>query len=183
MMFTSQRWRFATVVLITLAALAAASCSVEESLRPPRCTGGSGLISAQSVPTAQWLPCFNTLPDGWSYSTVRIDQGGTRVRLDSDRAGDNAAEMGFYESCDLGEAVSVPSSLDQAIQFDSIERLEGGYKAETFYLFEGGCVRWRFDFDSDAAASESIALRDSVQLLSRNDVNDDLRESFIDEDL
>lgn len=170
-------------LLCVVAAPTVAACSVEATLPPPGCNAGSGLIAAQSVPSAQLLPCLEDPPEGWSVATVSISQDGTVVRLDSDRAGEGAATLRFEDDCDIGVAVSVPSDLPPAERFDDIERLQPGFKASVFYRFEGGCVSWFFDFDDDASATESVALEDTLTLIDRQDVNDQLRETFIDEEL
>ena len=75
-------------LLVAVTALASASCSLDEALPHPDCVrGGSVPIVAQSVPEAELVPCLGPLPDGWSVATVHIDQRGSDVELDSDRAG------------------------------------------------------------------------------------------------
>lgn len=161
-----------------------ASCSVEQTLPPPHCEqAGSGLIVAQSVPDAELVPCVGPLPAGWEIDGVRIDDGGTRLRFDSDRAGDDAAVLHFTRTCDRGDAVTVPSDRAGAERFESIGRLVPGFRADRYYAFEGGCVRWRFDFDDGAPAGLSVELGSALVLLSRDDVNEILRETFIDEEL
>ena len=149
----------------------------------PRCDGGSTMLAAQSVPPASMSPCFERLPEGWSFTTITIDQSGTTVHLDSDRAGADAATLRFSEACDVGSAATVPSDLEGAERLDDIERLQPGFRARVFYRFEGGCVAWRFDFDNDASATESVALEGSLRLIARDELNASVRETFIDEEL
>jgi len=175
--------RLMLLARIGLAFAVVTGCAPRETMDPPRCENGSVLLAAQSVPTAEMIPCFSGLPEGWSFSTVQIDQDGTVVELDSDRAGSDAATLRFTERCDPSRAVSVPSDLEEADRFDDIERLEPGFRARTVYLFEGGCVSWRFDFDHDASATESVALEGSLMLLSRENLNANIRDTFIDVDL
>lgn len=164
--------------------LIAAACSLEQALPVPDCIdGGSGLIVAQSVPTAELVPCLGPLPDGWTVHGVTVDQDGSEVRLDSDRAGGNAARLHYRPTCDIGEAVSVPSDQEGAEAYEYIGRITSGFQADRIYLFEGGCVRWEFDFDSDASATLSIELQDRLELLSRASLNENIRETFIDEEL
>jgi hypothetical protein len=171
----------ATAVIILLATTA---CSVEEATPLPYCErDGSGLLAAQSVPTADLLPCFDSLPAGWEVNSVVIDQDHTQVVLDSDRAGMGAARLRFEDGCDLGPAVEVPSSQDGADQFEFIEQVEPGFQAQRYFVFPGGCAWWEFDFDDGASAALSIELGDQVTLLSRELVNQNIRETFIDEEL
>jgi len=141
------------------------------------------MLAAQSVPLASLSPCFERLPEGWNFTTITIDQSGTTVHLDSDRAGAGAATLRFSETCDVGSAAKVPSDLEGAERLDDIERLQPGFRARVYYRFDGGCVAWRFDFDNDASATESVALEGVLRLVDRDDLNASLRETFIDEEL
>ena len=57
---------------IALAVLAS-GCSIEETTSIPDCErGDSGILVAQSVPTADLVPCFTSLPTGWEPDIVKI---------------------------------------------------------------------------------------------------------------
>ena len=157
------------------------ACSIEDAQAAPDCIGGNNVdLGAQSVPTAQLVPCFDTLPAGWDVDNVRIDQDGTEVRFDSDRAGDDAAVFHYTASCDIGEAVSTLSEHDGADRFDHIEQVTPSFRAQRYYVFEGGCIWWEFDFDDDATAALSIELGERLRTGTRDDFNEIFRESFID---
>ena len=176
--------RAPAVVTLCLLLGSAGACAVEEVLPAPRCDdGGSALIVAQSVPSATQIPCLERLPDGWAVASVTVGETGTVVRLDSDRAGDTAATLRFDAECDVSRAVTAPSELDAATRYDQIDRLEPGFRASRYYVFPGGCVSWEFDFDNDASATESVAIGDTLSLISRQLFNDNLRETFIDEEI
>ena len=170
--------------LMAALALAASACSVEDVMEAPDCeSGGSYIIVAQSVPTADLVPCFNTLPAGWEITNVRIDQSGTAIRLDSDRAGSGAAQLRYVDDCDREGAVSVPSDQEGANRYELIESVEPDFRARRYYTFVGGCVEWDFDFSADASAALSIELGDALILLTRTEINDIIRENLIDEEL
>ncbi len=145
--------------------------------------GGTVNLAAQSVPSAQLVLCFDPLPAGWDVDNVRIDQDGTEVRFDSDRAGDDAAVFHYTATCDIGDAVSAPSEHDGADRFDHIERVDPGFRAQRYYVFEGGCMWWEFDFDEDATAALAIELGEHLTTITRDALNEMMRESFIDERL
>ncbi len=175
--------RLLRVILALAATLALSSCSVEETLQAPWCSGGSSLIAAQSVPTAQLLPCLEGLPDGWSLRSVSVTQSGTVVRLDSDRAGEGAATFRFTETCDTTGAASRPSRFEDRELFEATERIDPSFQARSYVRFDGGCVTWRFDFDRGASATESVALQASLNFVTRSEVNEGIRLGFIDEEL
>lgn len=175
----------------TLAVLAAAfaivgataGCSVSENLSMPDCReGGSVIIAAQSVPSAEFVPCLEPLPDGWMVESVAVTQEGTRVRFDSDRAGAGAAELRYDEECDVARAVSAPSDQPGTDRHDLVERVDPSYEGQVFYTFGGGCVWWTFEFDDDAPAALAIELGDRLVLVSRQEFVDDVRRTFVDEE-
>ncbi len=177
------RWRVSATILVATV-LFGTACAVEEHTSLPHCLeGGSGLIVAQSVPTGEYIPCLMQLPAGWEAGTVRVDQSGTEISFDSDRAGIEAARLNYEESCELGDAVSSPSDKDGAERFDRPERLLPGFRERWFYVFPGGCVWWTFDFDDGISSNLAVELSDQLELLSRVDVNTNIRDSFIDEEL
>lgn len=160
------------------------ACAIERGLPAPSCeTGDTVIHAAQSVPTAELVPCFEPLPAGWHVDTVRVDQDGTVVTFDSDRAGDEAAIFHFTETCEIGDAVSAPSEHDGTMRHDLIERVSPAFRAQRFYEFPGGCVRWEFDFDADATAALSVELGDRLRMGTRDELNDSIRENFVDEEV
>ena len=178
--------------IVVALALFTAGCSVEDSLDAPDCVrGGSAIIVAQSVPTADLIPCLGPLPTGWEVDTVKIDQDGTVIRLDSDRAGEGAAGLHYADTCDTGDAVPVPSGQDDADRFDNVETGEpgdsGSLRGQRYYVFSGGCVWWEFDFvgadDSVVLFSLSLELGNTLSLVTRDWLNESIRENFIDEEL
>ncbi len=171
--------------LVVIIVLGVTSCSVQEALRSPTCdeSSSSVLISAQSVPTAEFVVCFEPLPAGWEVTNVDIDQAGTFITFDSDRAGGAAARFRYEESCDTGEATETPTEFERTTRHEWIVGVEHGFQAHRYYRFEGGCVTWSFDFDADTPAAMAVELGNTLQLIDRDELNAGFRESFIDEDL
>lgn len=183
-MSLSARRQMRWLVLAAAFAVLASGCSIEETLPIPDCISGeSGLIVAQSVPTAEEIPCFEELPDGWERSTVTITEDGTVVGFDSDRAGTDAAVMRFTTTCAFVGAIQVPSDQADAHRFEFIERLTPGFRGSRHYVFTGGCVTWEFDFDDGAPTALALEIADRLTLISREALNANIRETFIDEEL
>ena len=171
-------------VSAVLLAFAVASCSVQEATPLPTCDrGDSALIAAQSVPSAEMLPCFTALPLGWEVDAVGITQDGTSVRFDSDRAGHHAATLDFHELCDPAGSAQQPSDQDGVERFVRTEQVTPGLRANIFFVFAGGCVTWKFDFNDKVPLSELTALEESLVLMPRSVVRDNVAESFIDREL
>ena len=178
--------RRCTSLLMAVAVFVGSACSVSETLRLPSCSSDSStvLISAQSVPTAAYVVCFDTIPTGWEVDEVNIGNNGTHVVFHSDRAGDSAAIFHYEAACDdLGDATPTPTDYDQTTRFEWIIDVDSGFRANRYYRFDGGCVTWQFDFDADAPAALSVELGNALQLFDRETVNADFRANFVDEDL
>jgi hypothetical protein len=172
------RWLVASLLLI---APVVAGCSVQQTLPPPSCEQeGSGLIVAQSVPSASQIPCLDDLPAGWTYDSIVINETHTVITLDSDRVGEGAAVLRLEERCDTSAAVPSPSDQPAAERFDEIERLQPGLRARQYYVFPGGCVWWTFDFDSGTSATAAVAVDDALNFVPRTEIDAAIRESFID---
>ena len=75
------------------------------------------------------------------------------------------------------------SEHDGADRYEYIEQVAPGFRSQRYYTFGGGCMWWEFDFDDDATAALSIELGDRLVIVTRDAVNESIRESFIDEDL
>lgn len=174
----------ALAVGAVLAVSAFTACSVEQTVTPPYCArSGSGLIVAQSVPTATQVPCLIEVPTGWTVATVRVNEHHSVITMDSDRAGAAAAVLRFEAACDVADATPAPSDLPPAERFDAIEQVSPSFRAERYYVFEGGCVYWTFAFDAGVSATESVAIGDTLFLFSREDLQQQLSETFIDEEI
>lgn len=170
-----QRWWLVAMLLVS------AGCSMDEVQGLPFCAGeGTALLAAQSVPTAEQIPCFDPLPAGWDANTVHVDQDGVTIHFDSDRAGGSAAVFRYRASCDHDGAVNTPSEFDDAERFDLVLSLRPRFVAERYYAVPGGCFWWRFDFDPGARAALSIELGDRVSLVARRDLNEQIRDTFMD---
>jgi hypothetical protein len=171
-------------VVAVVAVALPSGCAVEEALPEPSCAaGGTVILAAQSVPTAELVPCFDSLPAGWNVASVTIDQDGTVVGFDSDRAGDGAASFRYESSCEREGAVRAPSEFEQAERYELVERVTPSLRARRFYPFDGGCAWWAFDFDDGAPAALAVELGDRLDLVPRDELNRSIRDTFIDEEV
>jgi hypothetical protein len=118
-------------------------------------TSDAMILMAQSVPSATSLPCVATLPAGWKQGGMRIERGQSIFWLDSDRAGTNAvtATLRPRRECSVTNASEVPSDVPGMRRFERPEQLPPTLRATRTYLFPGGCVTYRFAFDSAETAS------------------------------
>jgi hypothetical protein len=115
--------------------------------------------------------------------STSIDEDGTLIRFDSDRAGSGAAVFHFVDRCDVGAAVDVPSEYRGADQLELIEGVVPAFRGRRFHVFPGGCMWWEFAFREGAGSALSIELGDRLRMVSRDELNESIRSSFIDEEV
>ena len=150
---------------------------------PPLCQAGEHgagdgvVLMAQSVPTATYVPCIGqALPLGWTFHHLDARNGGATFSLDSDRDGMEAVTVRLAESCDTAGSTEIASDRPGMRRLERIERLSPGYAGERFYLFEGGCLTFRFRLGGDSPG-EALALASSVvDVVSREDLAAQVRE-------
>jgi membrane-associated phospholipid phosphatase/tRNA A-37 threonylcarbamoyl transferase component Bud32 len=116
--------------------------------RRPDCeaTTDPVILLTQAVPSASIVPCVDALPAGWSFSAMDVVDGRGRLFLDSDRAGFHAVDVTLTKSCDVSGATEVPSDEPGARRYERIVLRQDRYAGSRYYVFEGGCVTYAFDF-------------------------------------
>ena len=120
--------------------------------RPPECgrfQGEALFLEAQSVPSASLVPCLNALPLGWTFGSLYVRNGSSVLSLNSDRAGLDAVRVTLRARCNTSGADEVPSDEPGARRSERIESLSPGYSGSRYYVFDGGCVVYRFSFSDD----------------------------------
>ena len=147
--------------LAVAAAVAAGTVVVSGCVASPyqrvSCTSHSRqsifVLVAQAVPSATLMPCTNPLPGGWSVGGFEVRSGLARIWLDSDRAGNRAAEARLTSSCDVAAATRLPSTTRG---WPAVQRYEAPAAQQPpgtvrYYLFTGGCVTYRLAFTRQTA--------------------------------
>jgi hypothetical protein len=99
------------------------------------------LLMAQSVPTAELVPCVEILPAGWTLGDTLVGNGRSRFTLTSDRGGVLVTELTAW--CDLAGAVVLTSERPGARRYLRVERTAAGVAMTRAYTFPGGCVTQR----------------------------------------
>jgi hypothetical protein len=136
---------------------------------PPECGSNTALIlSAQAVPTATKLPCIAALPSGWSFADAQMHSGEAILWLHSDRAGDRAVEVRLTGSCSLTGAVQVPSEEVGARRFERPRSLDPGLSGDRLYVFDGGCVRYRYELDPGTPSTLLFDVDEALGFESRD---------------
>jgi hypothetical protein len=174
-----RRRRLVAASLIALfAGSGIAACASAPTLARPDC--GTKQLStltlmAQSVHTTSMVPCLRTTPAGWSFKELEVRQNRSRMTLASDRAGDHALEVTLTRSCDTAGAVQIPSDEPQTERYESVDRVSPDYVGTRLYVFNGGCVTYQFQLETDRP---SVLLNEATLMVgfaTRTELRDGLR--------
>ena len=135
-------------VLAAVAVALLAACGptqVQQEFQKPTCqpSGVLGLM-AQAVPTSRFLPCIAQFPAGWSFEANDIESSRASFWMNSDRAGFKALEVTLTRTCrPTGEPLPSDTVGTRLFAADGKGKR---YVGARYYLFQGGCIVYRFDF-------------------------------------
>jgi hypothetical protein len=166
---------------LLLAALAVVPACGSTNQTMPSCTPGNRLgILAQAVPSAEYLPCIATMPAGWNFGRLDVEDGDVTFWLDHDREGLRTAEVRFTATCDTTGAYDEgPSGV--AERYVRPGSVSPAFAATTYDVFAGGCVTYRYSFAKGENA-EHIGLLNqlfrAVELFPRAVVVEELEEDL-----
>jgi tRNA A-37 threonylcarbamoyl transferase component Bud32/membrane-associated phospholipid phosphatase len=134
------------------------SASYSVVTKAPECDGNGEqlVLEAQSVPSASLVPCIEALPEGWSFHTLLVRDGSSRLTMLSDRTGTRSVEVTLTRRCDVSEATSTPSDHDGARRYDAADIRVGRYSEIRYYVFPGGCARHHFRLPTGPEESASV---------------------------
>ena len=155
--------------------------------RQPFCEAGGKpgtpflVLMAQAVPTASQLPCVEVLPAGWSVSNAFVRDRRARFALDSDRVGMHAVQVMLERTCQFGgdKVTRVPSDEPGMRRFEQIGEIRPGvgFTGTRFYVFDGGCVSYRFQFDTEERAGPIGEVTLALSFISRDALRTLIRET------
>lgn len=127
-------------------------------------------LAAQGIPSAEYVPCLDHFPVGWTFGGSEAKSGLFRFWLDSDRAGAQAVEVVLQRSCDTTGAVEVPSPPGSPVEVQRFEKplsLRPQFALDRFDVFPGGCVTYRFRFVPGAPPALVFEVNEALSFVSR----------------
>lgn len=130
--------------------------------------GGPLVLAAQSVPGAALVPCLRPLPAGWTFREVHSQRGRTRVVLDFGRNDVTAMTITLVRHCDISGVDEVASDQPRARRYETVHETASRYRSDRYYVFTGGCVRYRFDIAGTESAEPAARISRAVRLLDRD---------------
>ncbi|MGH8862049.1 MAG: hypothetical protein ACRDVG_12605 [Jatrophihabitantaceae bacterium] len=120
------------------------TCPARTERAPDRLSGPL-ILSAQSVPTATLVPCLHALPAGWTLHDAAARRGQASIVLDFGRDNDRAATVTLSRTCDVTRATGTATDEPGTSRYERVDDVPAGYRAERYYVFSGGCVRYEFN--------------------------------------
>ena len=158
---------------MVLATLVLPSCGTT-TLMQPDCESEDPdtlTVIAQSVPTAELVPCISSLAPGWEFDDLSVDQDGATMLLSSDRGGDRALTVTYERACMSAGAKRTPSDETGARRFERVRSVSPSYAGVRYYDFRGGCVRYDFELETDLVSG----LLNAASLMMSFTTREDLR--------
>jgi len=138
------------LALIAGALTLTAACSLQAEVdrASPTCNLDKSLnaliLEAQSVPTAERVPCVATVPAGWRIASANARSGRSELIMANDRAGAKALVVHLESRCNARGTTEIPSDEPGARRFERIESVTPGFDATRYYLSPGGCITYQF---------------------------------------
>ena len=140
-------WLAAMLGAVLLAVSASLAGCATFSHAAPRCDDPLRLaIIAQSVPSASYLPCIRTLPEGWGSSGFDPSQRGTSFLLNSDRSPGRPVVVRLAATCQPGKASPSPARAPGVVTYTRLTSIAPRFAGSLYDVFPGGCVSYGFDF-------------------------------------
>lgn len=133
------------------------------------------LLMAQSVETASRIPCLDSLPVGWSFDSLYVRDGSSRFLLSYDRENTRPVTVLLQPRCNTSGASEVPSDEQGTRRFERIRAVGDVFSGDRIYTFEGGCVRYEFDFVNSRSASLANEVSLGLGFVSRPQLESRLR--------
>jgi hypothetical protein len=134
-------------------------------------TAANGVVlMAQSVPTATWLPCVESVPVGWTFAGLDARSGSSRFWLDSNRDGAHAIEVVLTEDCDTSGATEIPSDREDLRRFERVTQVAPQYHGRRYYVFDGGCLTVVFTLAGENRGEPLALATHSLGVVSREDL-------------
>ena len=163
------------VLAVAVVALLGAACTATGRSMAPVCSAERFdplMLVAQSVPTAERIPCIVSYPAGWSLGGVDVRSGRTSFTLESDRAYGSLKVL-LEPRCDTTGAMEIRSDELGTVRHDRRVPAKGGFRETRIYSFPGGCVTYRFGFVHEQALVDEASM--AVGFITRAQVDDDAR--------
>ncbi len=159
--------------LVLALAVTTTSCAGRSDTMPSCETTSRLALVAQSVPSASYVPCIAELPTGWSFDEAEVNDDGTTIWLESDRA-DRPIIVTLRPSCEIGDATPIEPSEEGTRTYQRVDSIDPRYAGAFIDVFPGGCVESRYDFERGPHVALITDLQRAIDVASRRQLRQDL---------
>jgi hypothetical protein len=171
------------VVVLALIGLGAED-AVERGTEVDRCVRDSQvLLLAQSVPTAQAVPCFTGFVDDWVPVEDQVDDTGASFRLHTTELGGATWTLEFSATCQPDPAAQ-PVPWEEAggppgIEVSqTVDQRDRSYREVDWFRFPGGCVRSEIEVAVRLDRGRVFAdVDEMLRFVSRADLDAEVRRA------
>jgi hypothetical protein len=126
------------------------------------------VLVAQSVPTADRIPCITAYPAGWTLGSV--DVGNDRSSFSLNTAdGSHGVRVVLSRDCVVTDATEFPTDEPGTTRYDRLPSADGSRMLRN-YTFPGGCATYEFRLPRRAAAMVDEASL-ALSFLTRSDID------------
>ena len=169
-------------VVALILALVSTGCGPRlNRARAPRCEVSDPVIlQAQAVPSAEWIPCIEAFPVGWSFGLLDVRSERVLFSLDSDRGGAHAVDIMLTESCDVSEVPEYQTDEPGTDFHEQSLLTKDSYSGVRYYVFEGGCVSYEFRFTGPGRSVLAHEVSQALGLMARRDIENELATRGLD---
>jgi hypothetical protein len=133
-------------------------------------------LMAQSVETASLVPCLLTLPTGWEYESLDVNQTEAKIRIAHDRVGDHALAVTLRGHCTTDGAVRIPSDEVRTQRYERVDRIAPVYLGRRIYTFDGGCALYDFELATQQPSAFLNEATLMVSFVSRVDLRTEIAD-------
>jgi hypothetical protein len=175
--------RYALLPAISAATVLFAGCSITpqdfnvtaECRSAVRVDNPVLVVMAQAVPTAQLIPCIQSIPAGWTLGDLDGRNGRAYFVLASSIDGPRAVTVTLTRDCDIRGASPVPTDEPGTRRYERPTRITRGYAGERYYVYPGGCTTYRFDLNGPTHAQPVNEASTAVGFVSRTAIQAKVR--------
>ena len=129
------------------------------------------VLAAQSVPSAQYVPCITEITEPWVLMATDTDQDRTEIHLQwlASESANQKALVTLAADCDNSDAAPITAAVPSDVDVTTTTKDK---TVSTFYEFAGGCVEASVTRTAGHPIDGLTARDFAIQLVPREELND-----------
>jgi len=137
------------------------------------------VLAAQSVPSAQYVPCITEITEPWVLMATDTDQDRTEIHLQwlASESANQKALVTLAANCDNSEGSPITAAVPSDVDVTTNTKNK---TVSTYYEFVGGCVEASVTRTAGHPIDGLTARDFAIQLVPREELNDFVLEQTND---